>query len=107
MAAPEASEGGAWATLQGRVTRKKSCDVAWKAALDAASDAIESSSDAALLRQLARDGRTEELRQELRERTSGGGLLLDVLDDSGMSALHWAAHKGHLECVRALLASGA
>lgn len=48
-------------------------------------------------------GRTEALQQHLNREDT----IPDVLDDSGMSPLHWAALRGHVDCASALIRAGA
>ena len=53
----------------------------------------------------ARDNRPEELQQLLK--SSSNHINPDTLDESGQTALHLAADRGHTECVAALLKAGA
>ena len=105
-AASDSRASTAWVAVQGQVNRKVSCDVAWKTALVAAADAVDRTEDAELLRKLSRDGNAEELRHELKQ-WPNAPLLVNVLDEDGMSALHLAIKHGHTDCVRILLAHGA
>ena len=80
--------------------------VGWRTALDAATDAVDRTAEANLIRRLAREGLADELRTELQQ-LDAPVLSINLLDDSGYAAIHWATMKGHADCVRLLIAHGA
>ena len=96
-----------WSAVQSSVLERNAAgadECGWSAALGAASEAVDQRDDAVLVRQLSRDGHTDDLRAELRKVST---LSVNLLDDDGMTALHWACSKGHADCVRLLLTHGA
>ena len=99
----------AWAKVSEHLADKaagKSQQVSWQTAISAAGDAVDRRATIALLFRMAKDGHATALRQWL-EREELPPLALDLIDEQGFSALHYATHRGHADCAKVLLASGA